>query len=128
MSVQPLDDHDQEMPAPQGHAIGFANSKAICDEIVEALNAADVPDSAMTVLSGEDGIHLLKRMMGGSLWGETAENVMNQGVIELNHGHFAIIVETKNRDEAVIAANIATAHGGHSFNHFGVLSDERLTK
>ena len=128
MSSIPLDDHDQEMPAPAGHAIGFVNSKSKCDEIVQALNDAGFADSAITVLAGDDGIHLLKRMMGGSLWGETAEEVMKQGVIELTHDHFVVIVETEDRSEAVIAAGVATTHGGHNFNHFGLLTDERLTK
>jgi hypothetical protein len=128
MSVTPLRDEDQPLPEPQGHAIGFVDTKPDCDAVTQALNAAGFPDSAITVFGGEDGLHLLKRMMSGSLWGETAEDVLKQGTIELSHGHFALIVEAEDRDQAVLAANVSAQHGGHGFNHFGVFADERLTK
>lgn len=128
MTVQPLRDEEQDLPAPQGHAIGFADSQADCNAITAALNAAGFPDDNITVLSGEDGIHLFQRIMGGSLWGEAAESMMRDGTIELNRGHFALMIETEDRDTAVTAANIASHHGGHNFNHFGLLTDERLTR
>jgi len=128
MTVQPLEDHDQAMPAPAGHAIGFVDTKPACDEVVRALVAAGFSESSMTVLSGEEGVHLLKRAMGGSLWGETAEAVLDEGVVELNQGHFVLFMETPSRNRAVTAANVATAHGGHGFSHFGIFTDERLTK
>lgn len=128
MAVTPLHDFDQEMPDPQGHAIGFCNTRTQCDAIVHDLNTAGFPNSSIMVLSGEEGVRLLKRMMGDSLWGEAAEDVMKQGVIEIDNGHLALVIETEDRDEAMLAANIATRHGGHNFNHFGELADERLTK
>lgn len=128
MSVKPLRDDHQQMPAPSGHAIGFVNTQAQCDAVTDALVDAGFPESSITVLGGDDGVHLLKRMMSGSLWGETAEDVAKQGAHELDHGHFVVVIETEDRDEAVIAANVATTKGGHGFNHFGILADERLTK
>jgi len=128
MSMPSLRDHDQEMPSPSGHAIGFVNSRGECDAVTQALIDGGFPESAILVLSGDDGVHLLKRMMGGSLWGETAEDVVKEGVVELTHGHFVLVISTKDRNEAMIAANLATRYGGHGFNHFGVLADERLTK
>lgn len=128
MFPQPLHDDDQEMPAPRGHAIGFVDSQEACDAIISVLVEAGFLESAITVLAGEDGIHLLKRMMGGSYWGEAAEEVADQGLAELNLGHFALIIEAEDRDEAVIAANVATSHGGHGFSYFGTLTDTRLTK
>ena len=128
MSGQPLRDDHQEMPAPRGHTIGFVDSREGCDKITRTLVDAGFSESAITVLAGEDGIRLLKRMMGGSYWGEAAEELAEQGVSELNHGHFALVIESDDRDEAVIVANVATSHGGHGFSYFGLLTDTRLTK
>jgi len=128
MSVELLHDEHQNMPAPRGHTIGFVDSVEACDAVTRTLVEAGFSESAITVLGGEDGIHLLKRMMGGSYWGEAAEELADQGVNELNHGHFALVIEAEDRDEAVIAANVATSHGGHGFSYFGLLTDTRLTK
>ncbi len=128
MTVTPLHDLEHEMPQLPGHAIGFANTRSECDAIIHDLNYAGFPDSAIAVLSGKEGAQLLKRMMGKSLWGETSEEVMKQGIVEIDNGHFALIIDTEDRDEAMLAANIATKHGGHNFNHFGELTDERLSR
>jgi len=128
MTVQPLQDVNQDLPAPQGHAIGFADSQADCDAITGGLNLAGFPDDKITVLNGEDGIHLLQRMMSSSLWGEAVETLMKDGTLELNKGHFALIIDTEDRNAAVRAATIAARHGGRNFNHFGLLVDERLTR
>ena len=67
-------------------------------------------------------------MMAGSLWGEAAEDLMKQGVIELTHGHFALTVEARDRNEALAIADASAKHGGHGFSYFGELTDERLTR
>jgi len=128
MSVQPRVDHDQEMPAPQGRTIGFVETQAECDAVTHALNVAGFPDSALMVLHGEDGIHLFQRMMSGSLWGEETEDCLKQGMKEMSNGHYTLVIDTEDRDEALVAANIAAKHGGHGFSHFGMLADERLTR
>ena len=128
MAVTPLRDDGQILPAPQGHAIGFVDTQSDCNAVIHALTSAGYPESSITTLCGDDGIQLMKRMMGSSLWGETAEEVMKQGVIEISHGHFALIVETKDRDAAMDVANVSLPHGAHGFHHFGVLADERLTR
>jgi len=127
MTVAPLRDTNQPMPAPQGCAIGFVNNQTDCDEIISALNIAGFTETVITVLFGEDGIKLFKRMMGGSSWGEAAEDMLTLGVAEMSHGHLTIIVHTHDRNEAVVAASVAARHGGHGFSHFGLLVDERLT-
>jgi hypothetical protein len=128
MSLSPLVDEDQEMPEPQGHAIGFVDSQTDCDAVILELNAAGFSDSTITVLNGDNGIRLLTRMMSGSLWGEAAEDLMKQGVIELTHGHFALTIEARDREEALAVANASSKHGGHGFSYFGKMTDERLTR
>lgn len=128
MTVIPLRDLHQEMPSVQGCTMGFVDSATDCDEAIRALNVAGIPDSMIMVLTGDDGILLLGRMMGSSLWGEAAEDFLKQGEAEMRLGHFTLIVESQDRDEAIVAANIVTKHGGHGFSHFGLLTDERLTR
>ena len=128
MAIQPLQDHNQEMPSPQGHAIGFVDTKPQCDTFTQALNTAGFPSRSIKVLSGDDGNILLKRMMSGSLWGESAEKILQQGIIEIENGHFMITVECEDHDEATIVGRLATQHGGRTFNYFGLLMDEQLTR
>ena len=126
--TQALTDHEQEMPSPQGHAIGFVDSANQCDKFTQALTMAGFSARKIKVLQGDDGTNLLKRMMSGSLWGETAEDVLKQGLIELNNGHYTVIVECEDHDEAMVIARLAALHGGRSFNYFGLLVDEQLTR
>lgn len=126
MTIQPLRDDQQTLPPPQGSAIGFVDSETQCDDVVHALNEAGVPDSHITVLKGTDGISLFHRMMRTASWGEEVEKTYEQGVMEMDHGHYAMIVETKDRDEAITIADVAQKHGGHGFAHFGLLIDTKL--
>ncbi len=128
MSLLPLLDQNQEMPELQGHTIGFIDTRTDCDAAILELNSAGFSDSTMSVLNGDHGIRLLTRMMSGSLWGETAEDLLKQGVIELSHGHFALIIEARDRDQALAVAAAAAKHSGHGFSYFGELTDERLTR
>jgi hypothetical protein len=91
------------------------------------LNAAGFLDASTAVFSGDDGIELLNRMMSGSLWGESDEDVLKQGTIELSNGHFVLTIESSDRDQALMIAMISEKHGGHGFYYFGLLTDERLT-
>jgi hypothetical protein len=125
--LQPLGDHEQEMPGPQGHAIGFVDTAAQCDKFTQALNMAGFSARTIKVLHGDDGVSLLNRMMGGSLWGETAEDVLKQGLVELGNGHYVVVVDCEDHDEAMVIARVATLHGGRAFNYFGLLIDEQIT-
>ena len=64
MTVQPVHDHGQTLPVPQGRAIGFVDTKPQCEAIVRALNAAGYPDAKITSCYGEEGLHLVKRLEG----------------------------------------------------------------
>ena len=128
MRIAPLLDHNQEMPEPQGHLIGFANTQSDCDKIVGALNETGFPDEVISVFSGDQGIRLLTRMLGSSSWGEAEEDLLKQAVIELGHEHFAISIESRDREQALAVAKAAAKHGGHGFSYFGEFTDERLTR
>ena len=128
MSSEHSPDAKPELGTLQGHMIGFVDSEVECRAVAQALNMAGVSDSQFLSSDGVEGLRLLNQMLGGSLWGETAEHVLKQGEIELSHGHFVLIVDSETREDAARLANIAMSVGGHGFNYFGLLADEQLTK
>jgi len=124
-----LSDSDQghDVPVLQGHAIGILNSLAECDAVVGALDVAGFSEARTLVFLGDDGIHLVQRMLEGSLWGETSENYLNECVAELTDGHCVVSVPVQNNNEAAAVAAIMTQFGGHGVNYFGSVIDTRLT-
>ena len=128
MSITSLLEHPQSLPIPKGHAIGIVDTQVNCDSIIRDLKDIDIPSSAVLVFGGESGKQLLLQMLKGQLWGEAAEDLLKQGTIELSRGHFVVMIEARDRDEAMTIANIAEKHGGHGFNYFGELTDEKLTR
>lgn len=118
----------QELPKLQGHTIGFVDTRAECEAMTQALNKAGFSNAAITVLRGEEEVHLLESLMGGSSWGESAEEVLKQGTIELRSDHSVVCIEVQNADEAATVAEVSTQCGVHGIYHFGILVDTRLTR
>jgi hypothetical protein len=115
------------LPTLRGHTVAFVDSNAACDAVMQALNAAGFPNGRLQVLWGEDGLHLLERITHASSWGETAEDVLQQGAIALENGHSLVFVEVQNAEEAATVVAVSSPHGAHSIYHFGSLIDTRLT-
>lgn len=126
-TVAPPDDV-QELPKLQGHTIGFVETHAECEAMIQALNKAGFSDATITVFHGAEEVPLLESLMDGSSWGESAEEVLKQGTLELRSGHFVVCIEVQNAEEADTVAAISTQCGVHGIYHFGVLVDTRLTK
>ncbi len=112
---------------PQGHAIGFIDTPSACEGFVQALIQAGLPHSKILVLQGADGIHQWEQIMGGSLWGESAEDEFKNGIAELEAGHSVVAIEVLDSEEAARVGDISQRYGGHGFYHFGILTDTRLT-
>ena len=117
----------QELPKLQGHTLGFVDTHAQCEAMTQTLNRAGFSEAKITVLHGEEEVHLLETLMDGSSWGESAEEVLKQGTLELRSGHFVVCVEVRNTDEAATVAAVSTQCGVRSIYHFGILVDTRLT-
>jgi hypothetical protein len=114
--------------SPEGHTIGFVNTAAECAAMTQALNQAGVSDGCIHVWQGKEGLESLQGMLDGSLWGESAEEVLKQGTDELNGGHFVACIEIQSAREAATVAEISTQYGCHGIYHFGKLVDTRLTR
>ena len=128
MTITPLLDHEREIPELQGHSVGFIDTQTQCDSLIQQLNAAEITESAITVFSGEFGTERFEQTMQGHLWGEAAEDLLARGTLELSYGHLALMIESQDRSQAALVADISTKLGGHSFYYFGELTDERLTR
>jgi len=126
--IEPLKDYGQELPVPEHKAIGFVNSQEELDAVIKALNTAGYPNSKIVVMSGEDGVELLEQLRDVAFFGDWERAVVDHAINELEIGHFLICVRVNDRDEAVQIADLATTHGGHSFNYFGAWITEQLTK
>lgn len=128
MSNVAQQDDVRELPKLQGHTLGFVDTQAECEAMTQALNKAGFPEAKIIILHGEAEMHLLESLMDGSSWGESAEEVLKQGTIELHNGHFVVCIEVQNADEAATVAAISTQCGVRSVYHFGILVDTRLTR
>ena len=101
---------------------------ALSQSVRQVLIEAGVPDSKIIAMHGQDGIHLLERLREVSFFGDWERAVADAGITELKEGGYSIAVAVNDRDEALHIANIATPYGAHSFNYFGPLMNEQLTK
>ena len=128
MTGTTLIDDAKALPELKGHAVGFVDTRNQCDIVVQNLIVSGVAETAILVFSGDDGTQLFKQMMQGQLWGEAAEDLLKQGTIELSHGHLALMVESQDRNQALLVTNLCTKFGGHGFSYFGGMTDERLTR
>ncbi len=128
MSIVAQQDDVQVLPQLQGHTIGFIDTQAECEVTSLALNQAGFADDVITVFHGDEDVPLLKSLMGGSSWGESAEDVLKQGTLELHSDHYVVCIGVKNAEEADTVATISTQCGVRSIYYFGNLVDTRLTR
>jgi hypothetical protein len=127
MTFEPIVDHGQQLAPPAGKVIGFIDGKAEFEAFAEAVRAAGYPASKITSLYGEDGIHLLERLKENSFFfGDSEDSVIQLSIRELGQGHYATAVDVEDHQQALQIANLAKAHGGHSFSYFGTWVTEQL--
>jgi hypothetical protein len=126
--VEPTTFHGQELPIPESRLIGFVDTNEKLQDIAKSLNQAGYPDSKIRSLHGPDGIQLLEHLRGKHFFGDFERAVADFGVQELKNGHYSVSIAVKDREEALRVANIAQAHGGHTFTYFGKWVNEQLTK
>ncbi len=111
MKVEPVHDHGQTLPVPQGRAIGFVDTKPQCRSgRAGGLNAAGYPDSKITILFGEEGVHLLKRLEG-FFFSDAELGLIKFSEQQLRLGHYGLGVEVESRDEAVRVTNALHSAG-----------------
>jgi hypothetical protein len=128
MTATTTRDHGQDLPPPEGRAIGFVDSKEEFDAVSNALTVAGYPDSKVIALHGEEGIDMLQRLQKGFNFGDGEDSIMEFSIEELRAGHYALGVEVEDRAGALRVIDLTTPLGAHSFGYFGTWVNERLTR
>ena len=126
--IEPIQDRGQQLPVPEGKVIGIVNSRNDFDTVTRALNRAGYPNDSMNALFGADGIEMLQRLRETAFFGDWERAVVDEGIGELEKGHYVLCVRVEDADEAARIAHIATPLGAHTFNYFGMWINEQLTK
>jgi hypothetical protein len=126
--IEPISDRGQDLPVPEGKTIGFVDTEAELQALVQALNKAGYPESKIRVLHGHDGVDLLERLRDVAFFGDWERAVAEKGIHELKHGHYSFAVAVRDRDEALRVADVVEPYGGHSVTYFGKWINEQLTK
>jgi hypothetical protein len=127
MTARPLRDSDQEAPPPQGHVIGFVDTRPEYEMVVKTLRDAGYPDSKITVLHGEEGIHILEPDEDAFEFGEAESRMMHNSMIQLRQGHYRIEIAVADREEALRVARLITPQGAHTVGYYGSIVSELLT-
>tara|TARA_R110002095_G_scaffold113541_1_gene99135 strand:+ start:533 stop:922 length:390 start_codon:yes stop_codon:yes gene_type:complete len=128
MTREPMVDHGQTLNGPSGKVIGFLESKVEFEAFADALSAAGYQATAVTLLYGEDGIHLLERLnQNRFFFADSEDSIIQTGIRELKLGHYAVSVEVTDHQHAVDIASLAKPHGGYGFVYFGTWVNERLS-
>jgi hypothetical protein len=127
MTVQPTIDHGQQLARPEGHTIGFVDTKEQFDEVLQALHSADHPDAGSIALHLEDGIEMLTRLQKKFFFGDGEDAIITFALKELRLGHYGPGIEVKDRETALQVISLTEPLGAHSFSYFGTWINERLT-
>ena len=90
------------------------------------MNGAGFSDAKITILFGEEGLHLLQRLEG-FFFSDAELGLIKFSEQQLRLGHYGLGVQVESRDEAVHVAEICTPLA-HSWDYFGTWFNERLTR
>ncbi len=112
---------------PRGRVFFLIDSHAALEQSRNALHDSGVETDHMDVLEGPAGVDELKRLMSGSLWGESAEAVYQDGISAMQEGRLAVFIEVPGVEEAARIAELIIPHGAREIFHFGDLVDTRLS-
>jgi len=104
------------------HVMGFLDSRAECDALLDAMKRQGLRVPVMHTFDGPGGLEALHEMLKGS-WGEAEQAFYERAQPELENGHSAISFEVADYDEAARIGKLAGQHGGRGFTHFGVMVD-----
>ncbi|QDU37701.1 hypothetical protein Mal4_20170 [Maioricimonas rarisocia] len=116
MSVEPIHDEGQQLPAPTGKVLGVVDSQEDLDRVADALKAAGF--ESIVSLHGQEGLQLLERV-ATFFWGDCESEVLKRHIDNLKQGRFVIGIETPAKRSQEAAA-IASEQGAHFLVHMGL--------
>lgn len=126
MAKAPEQEQGQPLPELPGHALGIFEQDYDRVGFTDAIAQAGFPNSEIMVFEGPDGQSLVRRMLDGFRWGESAEAFLKQAVSELERGHCVVSVAVSDARSAEQIARVAGRFGGRAVFHFGELIDVQL--
>lgn len=125
---EPTDDYtDQNSPTPQFHLMGFVDSSNAVRLVESVLRRLQIADERLSIYSPVHDREAFQEMMYSSLWGEAAEKFLQQGLKELDAGHYVIALRTHDEDDARAILASLNPTGIHGVIHFGALVDTQFT-
>lgn len=127
MSDLPQAEPTADITDIRDHTLCIVDTREECESFVQVLEQNGFPAEKITVLHGEDGVHRFLAIMKGSLWGESAEAVLEEGKVELDQGRFLVLIASASLEDAEHIAALAGPFRGRGVRHFGQLVDTRLT-
>ncbi len=127
MTAHPVIDHGQQLASPEGHTIGFVDTKEQFDAVTMALRSAGHVDATIIALHLEDGIEMLNRLQKKFFFGDGEDAIIKFALKELRLGHYGLGIEVKDRESALEVVSLTEPLGAHSFSYFGTWVNERLT-
>jgi AmiR/NasT family two-component response regulator len=124
MTVTQIRDEGQTLRAPRGKVVATADTRAVFDEVAQALQAAGF--EKIEALSGQEGINLLERIHT-FFFSDMEDRMLTHHIEDLKADHIIMLIETPT-DRVDEAVRIASGRGAHCLVHFGLATVTWLTK
>ena len=104
MTVTQIRDEGQTLSVPRGKVVGIADTRAVFDEVAQALRAGGF--EKIEALSGQEGVNLLERIHT-FFFSDMEDRMLTNHIEELKADHIIMLIETPTDrvDEAVSIAS-----------------------
>ena len=116
MTVTQIRDEGQTLSVPRGKVVGIADTRAVFDEAVQALQAEGF--EKIEALSGQEGVDLLERIHT-FFFSDMEDRMLANHIEELKADHIVMLIETPT-DRVDDAVSIASQRGAHCLVHQSV--------
>src|SRR5262245_56677313 len=124
MTATQIRDEGQTLRVPRGKVVGIADTRAVFDEEVQAMQAAGF--EKIEALSGQEGVNLLERIHY-FFFSDMEDRLLANHIEDLKAAHIIMLIETPT-DRVDEAVSIASQCGAHCLVHYGLATITWLTK
>ncbi|HKA06097.1 MAG TPA: hypothetical protein VKD71_02485 [Gemmataceae bacterium] len=123
-TVTEIHDKGQTLRVPRGKVVGIADTRAVFDEVAQALQAEGF--QKIEALSGQEGVNLLERIHR-FFFSDMEDRMLANHIGELKTDHIIMLIDTPT-DRVDEAVSIASQRGAHCLVHYGRATVTWLTK
>lgn len=118
MSMTRMKEAPKELTPLIGRVIGFVDTEADLQAILQALEAAGFAKTTVAVFQGAHGIRCLEQLRT-EISSDDEKDVIDSCLEELRSGHIGIELEVENQDQARLIAETAAQFHARHFTYFG---------